>query len=333
MLARAGLHLAAVLAATGLGLAPITSSAQAQSDNFPTRQITMIVVFAAGGTTDVLARISAEHMSRTLGQPIVVENVAGAGGTTGGARAARSAPDGYVLAVGSMGSHSATPSLYKSPGFDPREQEAIGVIAGTPGYFVIRKNFPAQSLKEYIAYANANPGKVTVAHAGIGSTNHLACLYLEHLIKVKTTHVPYRGNGPAMNDLVAGQVDAMCDLAPTAVPQVQAGTIRSLMIATEQRAASAPGVPTSKEAGLPEYLFTGWNAVFAPKGTPKAVVDKLSGALKKTVLDPAIRKRFEELGAVPPTPAEAEPQALKAMVARQVEQWGQVIRAAGVVPQ
>lgn len=321
------------MAAAALALSVATGSAAAQTAAFPSKQITMIVVFAAGGTTDVLARMAAEHMSRTLGQPIVVENVAGAGGTTGGARAAKATPDGYTLAVGSMGSHSATPSLYKSPGFDPREQEAIGVIAGTPGYFVVRKDFPAQTLKEYIDYATRNPGKVTVAHAGIGSTNHLACLYLEHLAKVRTTQVPYRGNGPAMNDLVAGQVDAMCDLAPTAVPQIQAGTVRSLMIATAERSATAPGVPTAKEAGLPDYLFTGWNAIFAPPATPRPIVDKLSDALRKAVLDPAMRKRFEDLGAVPPGEAEATPAALKALVARQVEQWATVIKAAGVTPQ
>lgn len=318
--------------ALSLALGATATTAHAQA-TFPSKQITMIVVFAAGGTTDVLARISAEHMSRTLGQQIVVENVAGAGGTTGGSRAARATPDGYTLAVGSMGSHSATPSLYKNPGFDPREQEAIGVIAGTPGYFVVRKAFPAQTMAQYIAQAKANPGKITVAHAGVGSTNHLACLYLEYIIQVKTTHVPYRGNGPAMNDLVAGQVDAMCDLAPTAVPQIQADTIRSLMVATPERSRATPNVPTAKEAGVPDYLFTGWNAIFAPKGTPQAVVDRLSDALRKAVLDLAIRKRFEELGAVPPLPEEANPKALKDMVVRQVDQWAKVIKAAGVEPQ
>jgi tripartite-type tricarboxylate transporter receptor subunit TctC len=171
---------AVIIGACVFALAAVAKSGpgHAQPADFPSKPITMIVVFAAGGTTDVLARITAEHMGRTLGQQIVVENVAGAGGTTGGARAARAAPDGYTLAVGSMGSHSARPSLYKSPGFDPRKQEAIGMIAGTPGYFVVRKTFPAQTLAEYIAYAKANPGKITVAHAGVGSTNHLGCLYL-----------------------------------------------------------------------------------------------------------------------------------------------------------
>lgn len=293
----------------------------------------MIVVFAAGGTTDALARIAAEHMSRTLGQQVIIENVVGAGGTIGGSRAARASPDGYTLAVGSMGSHSATPSLYKNPGFDPRDQEAIGIIAGTPGYFVVRKEFPARNLQDYIAYAKDNPSKITVAHAGVGSTNHLACLYLESLLKVKTTHVAYRGNGPAMNDIVAGHVDAMCDLAPTAVPQVQAGAVRALMVATPDRSTAAPAVPTSKEAGLPEYLFTGWNAVFAPKGTPKPIVDALAGALQSAVLDPLIRQRFEALGAVPPTKEEATPEALRSLVARQVEHWSRIIREAGVEPQ
>jgi tripartite-type tricarboxylate transporter receptor subunit TctC len=324
-------HIARALLAGLLALS--LSHATVRAQTFPSKPITMIVLFAAGGATDVLARIVAEHMGRTLGQQIVVENVVGAGGTVGGARGAKAAPDGYTLTVGSLGSHSASPALYKNPGFDPREQQAIGLIAGTPSYFVVRKDFPAQTFKEYVAYVKANPDKVTMGHAGVGSTTHLACVFLETLTGIKTTAVAYRGNGPAMNDLVGGQIDGLCDLAPTVAPQLNGKTIRALMVALPERAAVTPDVPTSAEAGLPEYLFSGWNAIFAPKGTPKPIVDTLSAALQKALSDPAVRQRIEGLASIPPKPADMTPDALAATVARDVEKWGKVIREANIPQQ
>ncbi len=329
MTRRSAVLTAAVAGLFACSLPQDTARAQA----FPAKPITVIVVFAAGGTTDVLTRIVAEHMGRTLGQQIVVENVTGAGGTTGSARGARAAPDGYTLTVGSLGSHAASMALYKNPGYDSREQQPIGLIAGTPSYFVVRKNFPAATLKDYIAFAKANPDKVTMAHAGVGSSTHLACVYFEILTGIKTTAVAYRGNGPAMNDLVAGQIDGLCDLAPTAAPQVTAKTIRALMVALPERAAATPDVPTSAEAGLPEYLFSGWNAMFAPKGTPKPVVDTLAAALQKALADPAVRQKIEALASIPPKPAETTPEALAATVARDVEKWGKVIRDANIPQQ
>ena len=305
----------------------------ARSETFPSRTITMIVVFAAGGPTDVLARIVAEHMSNTLGQRIIIENVAGAGGTTGGTRGARAAPDGYTLTVGSLGSHAAAPALYKDIQYDPRELEPIGLIAGTPGYFVIRKDFAATTFQEFLVYVKAIPGKVTNGHARVGSTPHLACLLLEHLTQVKIVSVAYRGSGPAMNDLVAGQIDSMCDLAPTVVPQVQGGTIRGLLLAQAERSAATPDVPTSREAGLEQYLFTGWNAVFAPKGTPREVTDKLSGALKAAVSDPAVRKSISGLGAIPARDQEMGGEYLGSFVKAEIERWGKVIGEARVSAQ
>ena len=265
--------------ALSLALA-LLAPAAALADTYPSRPITMIVVFAPGGPTDVLARIVADHMGRTIGQRIVIENLAGAGGTTGGARGAKADPDGYTLTVGSLGSHGAAAALYRNIQYDARELEPIGLIAGTPGYFVVRKDFPAKTMPEFLAHAKANPGKVTNGHAGVGSTPHLACLFLAHLTGMSLVSTPYRGSGPAMNDLVAGQIDLMCDLAPTVVPQIQAGTIRGLMLAQPEHSPATPDVPTSKEAGIEPYLFTGWNAVFAPKDTPKEVVEKLSAALQ-----------------------------------------------------
>ncbi len=316
-----------------LALAATVSAGAATAQTYPSRPVTMIVVFAAGGPTDVMARIAGEHMGKTLGQNFIVENVVGAGGTTGGARGARAAPDGYTLTVGSLGSHAASPALYKNMPFDPRELEPIGIIAGTPGYLVVRKDFPAKTLAEFVAYAKANPGKVTSGHGGVGSTPHLQCLLLSSLTGIKLSLVPYRGSAPAMNDLVGGQIDSMCDLAPTVVPQVQAGTINGLLISMPERAATTPAVPTSKEAGVPEYLFAGWNAIFAPKGTPKPVVETLSKALLAALADPSVQKRIEDLGALPAKAAEASPEALAKMLPGAIETWKKVVSEAGVEAQ
>jgi len=305
----------------------------AAAQDFPTRPITMVVVFAPGGPTDVLARIVADHMGRTLGQRVLIENVAGAGGTTGGARGAKADPDGYTLTVGSLGSHGAAAALYKNIQYDSRELEPVGLIAGTPGYFVVRKDFPATTFQAFAAHVKANPGKVTNGHAGVGSTPHLACLYLAHLTGLQMLSTPYRGSGPAMNDLVAGQIDSMCDLAPTVVPQVQAGTIRAIMLAQPERSPATPDVPSSAEAGLPAYLFTGWNAIFAPKGTPKPALDRLSGALRAALSDEAVRRRIEELGSNPAKPEEQTPEHLRQLVRSDVEKWGRVIGDAGVSAQ
>ena len=308
-------------------------AAPAAAQGYPSRPITMMVVFAPGGPTDVLARIVADHMGRTLKERIVIENIAGAGGTTGGARGAKAEPDGYTLTVGSLGSHGAAAALYKNIQYDSRELEPVGLIAGTPGYVVVRKDFPAATFGEFAAYAKANPGKVTSGHAGVGSTPHLACLYLAHLTGLQFVSTPYRGSGPAMNDLVAGQIDSMCDLAPTVVPQIQSGTIRGLVLAQPERARATPDVPTSREAGIPDYVFTGWNAIFAPKGTPKPVIDTLSAALGAALADEGVRKRIEELGSLPPAPEERSPEHLRQVVRTDVEKWGRVVGEAGIAPQ
>jgi tripartite-type tricarboxylate transporter receptor subunit TctC len=306
--------------------APIQAAAQ----NFPSKPITMLVVFAPGGATDVLARIAAEHMSRTLGQRVIVENVSGAGGTIGGARGAQADPDGYTLTVGSLGSHSAAPSIYRSIKYDPRELDPIGLIAGTPLYFVARSEFPAKTFQEFQAHVKANPGKVTNGHAGVGSTNHLACLLLMHITKLEFNSVAYRGEGPAIQDLVAGHVDSACALAPAIVPQIRAGKVKPLIGASRERAAQTPETPSAPEAGVPDYIFQGWNAIFAPKGTPAQVRAALVEALNAAVADPAVRARIEELGSVPPKPEERGPDHLAKLVRSEVERWAVVVKAAGV---
>jgi tripartite-type tricarboxylate transporter receptor subunit TctC len=309
-------------------LALLALAAPARAQDFPSRPITMIVVFAPGGATDVLARITADHMQRTLNQRVVVENVSGAGGTIGGARGAQAAPDGHVLTVGSLGSHSAAPSIYRSIQYDPREQAPIGLIAGTPLYFVVRNGFPARDFAEFAAQVRANPGKFSNAHAGVGSTNHLACALFGHITGLRLNAIPYRGEGPAVNDIVAGQVDSACVLAPAAVPQIQAGTMRGLLVAQPNRA--APGVPAAPEAGAPEFIFQGWNAIFAPRGTPAPVVARLDQAVRAALADPAIRRRIEELGSIPAAEAQQGPEALRRLVASEVARWAEVVKAAGV---
>ena len=316
----------AVLASAFLGA--LSTGAFAQT--FPTKPITMLVVFAPGGATDVLARIAADHMSRTLGQRVIVENVSGAGGTIGGARGAQAEPDGYTLTVGSLGSHSAAPSIYRSIKYDPRELEPIGVIAGTPLYFVARNDFPAKTFQEFQAHVKANPGKVSNGHAGVGSTNHLACLLLMHITKLEFNAVAYRGEGPAIQDLIAGHVDSACALAPAIVPHIRAGKVKGLMGASLERAKLTPDTPSAKEAGVEQYIFQGWNAVFAPKGTPAPVKAKLTDALNAALADPAVVARIEELGSVPPKPAERTPEYLARMVRSEVDRWSVVIKAAGI---
>ncbi len=316
--------------AAALLLAPTAARAQQE---FPARPITMIIVFAPGGATDVLARIVADHMSRTLSQRVLVENLSGAGGTIGGARGAQAAPDGYTLTVGSLGSHSAAPSIYRAIAYDPRELQPIGLIAGTPLYFAVRNTLAVKDFAGFAAQVRANPGRLSNAHAGIGSTNHLACALFAHLTGLEMNAIPYRGEGPALNDLVAGQVDSACLLAPAAVPQIQAGTIRPLLVAEPARRPSTPEVPTSREAGIEAFVFQGWNAVFAPRGTPEAVVAKLSGALRAALTDPAVRKRIEETGAVPPAADRMGPEPLRALVRSEVDRWATVVKAAGIEPQ
>jgi tripartite-type tricarboxylate transporter receptor subunit TctC len=230
-----------------------------------------------------------------------------------------------------MGSHSAAPTIYASTiKYNPTELEPVGMIGGTPLYLAVKNDFPAKTYKEYADYVKANPGKVALAHAGVGSTNHLAALLLAHLTGLKFNMVAYRGEGPAAADMVAGHLDSGGLFAPAAVPHIQANKIRALLIAQDERATATPNVPTSKEAGVDKFLLQGWSSVFAPKGTPKDVIAKLSQALRAAVADPAIRKRIEELGAIPASPTTSTPEYLGKMVKNDVERWSVVIKAAGV---
>jgi len=253
--------------------------APAQAQNYPTRSITMIVPFAAGGPTDVVARIVTAHMAQTLGQSIIIENVVGAGGTTATTRAARAANDGYTLITGHMGTHAASVPLYPNLAYHPEKDfEPVALLAGTPILILARKDFPPKDLKEFVAYVKANADKVNAAHAGVGSVSHVSCQLLNSLLDIKPVGVPFNGTGPAMNALVGGQVDYICDQIVNAVPQINAGTIKAYAVATPERSPSLPNVPTTAEAGLPAFQAQAWNAIFAPKGTPAPIVAKLNAA-------------------------------------------------------
>ncbi|MBM3486292.1 MAG: tripartite tricarboxylate transporter substrate binding protein BugD [Alphaproteobacteria bacterium] len=316
----------AALAVVALGSGP--ASAQA----YPNRPVTLIVPFAAGGPTDIIARIVGEHMARTLGQQIVVENVAGAGGTTGITRGAQAKPDGYTIMMGHMGTHGAAPALYPRLRYDPtKDFEPIGLAAGTPILIVGRKAFPPNTLKDLITYLQTNQAKVNQAHAGVGSVSHTTCTMLQSQLKVKSTLVAYRGTGPALNDLVGGQVDYMCDQIVNLVEQIKAGNIRAYAIATPERSPALPDVPTTKEAGLPQYQVSAWNALFAPKDTPKEIVARLNDALDKALDDAATRKRLLDLGGVIPDKAGRTSAWLGNFVKAEVDRWTPILKAAGAV--
>jgi tripartite-type tricarboxylate transporter receptor subunit TctC len=315
---------AAGLFALALGVAP------AVAQDYPARPITVIVPFAAGGPTDVIARIVGDHMSKTLGQTLVIENVVGAGGTTGITRAKRAKNDGYTIAMGHLGTQAAAPALYPNLQYDPvNDFEPIGMAAGTPVLILAKKDFPPKDLKEFVDYVKKNEKTLNMAHAGVGSVSFTTCLLLNHILKVKPTSIPFQGTGPSMNALIGSQVDYMCDQIVNAVPQVQGGTIKAYAIGTEQRNPSLPNVPTSKEAGLPDFQASAWNALIAPKGTRKLIMDKLSAALDKSLDDEATRKRLLELGSDIPGKDRRGGPALMTLVTAEIAKWTPVIKAAG----
>jgi tripartite-type tricarboxylate transporter receptor subunit TctC len=268
-------------------------------------------------------------MSKTLGQQIVIENVTGAGGTTGITRGAQAKPDGYTIMMGHMGTHGAAPALYPKLRYDPTKDFApIGLAAGTPILIVGKKALPANNLQEFIAYLKKNQDKVNQAHAGTGSVSYTTCILFNSMIGVKPTAIGYSGTGPVLNDLVGGQVDYVCDQIVNLTEQIKAGNIKAFAIATAERSPSLPDVPTTKEAGLPDYQVSAWNAIFAPKGTPQAVVDRLSGALIKALDDSATQKRLLDLGGVLPQGEERTPAYLGEFVQKEVARWTPILKAA-----
>lgn len=315
------------IAFTALALTLGLGTAQAQ--DYPTRPVTMVVPFSAGGPTDTVARLIAQSMSTTLGQQVIVENVGGAGGTIGAGRVAKADPDGYTILLHHIG-QATSATLYRKLAYDPKADFApVGLVTDVPMTIVAKKDFPAKDLKELVAYVKANPDKVTLANAGVGAASHLCGMLFMQAIGTPLTTVPYKGTGPAMNDLVGGQVDLMCDQTTNTTGQIKGGAIKAYAVTTPTRVASLPDLPTTKEAGLPAVEVAVWHGIYAPKGTPEAVVKKLSDALKVALKDATVKQRFADLGTEPVAEARAVPAALASHVVAEIDRWRPLIQAAG----
>ncbi len=311
----------------------LASGARAD-DQYPTRPITMVVPFAAGGPTDILGRIVAQAISPTLGQQVVVEDTTGAGGTIGATRAARAAPDGYMMVMGNLGTHAASVGIYKNLAYDPRRDfEPVILVASTPMVLVTRKTLPVHTLDEVIAWAKANKGKATMGSAGVGSISHLTLLLFNHLTGADVTHVPYRGLSEATNDLLGGQIDMLFDQVVTATPHIANNGENAIVVTIPQRAASIPNVPSANEAGLPQLQTVAWTALFMPKGTPQSIIQRVNGAVQKAMQDPVVARRLAEIGADIPPPEQRSPQALGQLVSAEIDKWVPLVQAAGVVAQ
>jgi tripartite-type tricarboxylate transporter receptor subunit TctC len=293
----------------------------ANAQDFPKRPITMIVPFAAGGTSDVIARTVADQMSSALGQTIILENVGGAGGSTALTRAARAEPDGYTIAIGNVGTNAATYTIYPKLSFTPDSFVPIAVIAKTFGIVALRKDFPAKDLKEFIDYAKKNPGKVNLGHAGIGSSNYLICKSFVHAAGIDVTLVGYRGAAPALTDAIGGQIDGVCDAAASVSQAIDDKLVKAVVVGSTVRLGSLPELPTSAEAGLPEFEAQGWNGLFAPKGTPAEIIAKLNAAARTAVASETVKKRFAELSTVAPDANEMAPDVLQQLVTRDVAKY------------
>jgi tripartite-type tricarboxylate transporter receptor subunit TctC len=308
-----------------------TLAGSGHAEPFPSRQITIVVPFAAGGPSDAMARLIAQGIGEQVGSRVLVENVAGAGGTIGSARVSHAEPDGHTLVFGNIGTHAANVGLYKSLPYNPETDfEPVALIASVPFVVAVKRAFPADDFAGFRAYAKAKPGSIVYGSAGIGSASHLAGLLLDAALGAKAQHIPYRGVALAMNDLVAGQIDFMCDQTVTMIPQIMGATVKPLAVMSRTRIAQLPELPTIIEGGLAGTEVEAWNALFAPKGTSPALAGRLFDLVWAALTSPAIRARFGDLGAVVPAKDAAGPQALRTHVAAEVRKWAPMIRNAGI---
>ena len=316
---------------TAFAAIAMASIASANAQKFPDRSMTMIIPFAAGGPTDVLGRVVAGRMSEVLGQTVVVENVGGAGGMTGSARVANAAPDGYQFVLGTVGTHAQGQTLYKKPLYNAATDfTPVILIAEVPLVLETRKDLPVNNFKEFVAYTKENQAKMQFASAGAGSATHLGCVLLDYTIGVNVTHVPYRGTGPALQDLEGGRVDYMCDVITTAKPPIDGGAVKGLAILDSKRSPALPNIPTTGEQGTPDIVAYTWNAIFLPKGTPQPIVDKIHDAALAAMHTPAVRDRLVGLGAEIVPDNEATPQYLGEFVKSEIAKWAGPIKASGV---
>jgi tripartite-type tricarboxylate transporter receptor subunit TctC len=300
------------------------------AEPYPSKVVSIVVPFTACGPTDTVGRLLSRAMGTALKTQIIVENVDGAGGTIAAARVAKAPPDGYTLFLHHIG-HSTAPALYRKLPYDSiRDFEPIGLITEVPMTLVARKDFPAKDLKELIAYVKANKEKINLANAGLGAVSHLCGMLFMSAIQTDLTTIPYKGTGPAMNDLLGGQVDIMCDQTTNTTSQIKGGKIKVYGVTTKKRVPSLPDVPTLSEAGLPNFEVSAWHGLYAPKGTPKAIIDTLVKALQEALKDATVKQRFAELGTEPVAENRINPEALRAHLKAEIDKWGPIIKKAGI---
>src|SRR4051794_4298794 len=317
------------VSAVVLGLLLTASGALGQA--YPAKPMTMIIPFAAGGPTDVLGRIVAQRMSEILGQQVVVENVGGAGGMTGSKRVADAAPDGYTFVLGTVGTHAQGQSLYKKPLYHAATDfTPVALIAEVPIVLITRNDLPVSNLAEFVAYAKANQSKMQYGSAGAGSATHLGCVLLNYIIGVDITHVPYRGTGPAMQDLQGGRIDYVCEIVTTAKPQVDGGTIKGLAMLDTKRSKALPDLPTAEEQGTKDLVAYTWNAIFMPKNTPDAIVKKVNSAMVTAMHSDVVQDKLGALGAEIVPDNQTSPEFLAKLVKDETEKWAKPIKASGV---
>jgi tripartite-type tricarboxylate transporter receptor subunit TctC len=317
-----------MIAAAFAGLLALTGTAGAQG--FPDHPITMVIPFAAGGPTDVLGRVMAQRMGEILKQTVIVENVGGAGGMTGGKRVADARPDGYTMLLGTVGTQAQGQTLYKKPLYNAvTDFSPVALIADVPIALLVRKDLPAKDLKEFVAYAKANQDKMQYGSAGAGSATHLGCVVLDTAMGTKIVHVPYKGTGPAMQDLIGGRIDFLCEIVSTAKAQVDGGSVRALAIMTTERSPVLPNLPTTREQGLDVQAYT-WNALFLPKAAPADIVKKLHDAAVEAMNSPAVKERLEGLGAMIVAKDRQSPEYLGKFVVDEIKKWEAPIKASGV---
>ena len=311
-------------------LAVLAAAGAARAETFPSKPITVVIPLAAGGAVDTNVRTMLESMRATLGQPILVENNGGAGGVTGINRVARAAADGYTISVGTWGTHVVNAFVYSTPYDLAQDFEPVALLPSVPHWFIARKNLPPQNFKEFIAYLKENSGKVTAASVGAGGSSAVCGYYFGKATGTSTTLVPYRGGAPALQDIVAGNVDMMCDLAANSLGQVRAGTIKAYAVTSKKRWFAAPELPTANEAGVPGLDLSNWLGAYAPKGTPKDIVAKLSNAFSVAMADPAVRQRIADQGMEVPPPEQQTPEGFAVYLKSEMDKWGAIIRESGI---
>ena len=309
----------------------LAAPAAAPAQDWPNRPVTLVVPFAAGGAFDVMARVFTPHLSQILGQQVIVEDVGAAAGIVGTNRVAKATPDGYTFLLGTVGTHAYNPSLYKKLPYNAVTDFApVALVAEQPMVLITRKDFPADTLPEFIAYVKANAAKLQYGSAGVGSTTHLGCALLNSAAGLDVTHVPYRGGGPVMADLIAGQVHYMCSNSAGALPQIASGTVKGIALLARERSSLIPTLATAEEQGLRDFEAITWTGFFLPKGTPAEIVDKLHAATVQMMDTPALAERMRELGVTLVPSERRSPQYLADFVAREIEKWGAPIKAAGI---